>query len=416
MTILFLDQSGELGGAELCLLDILSHGDRQYTNTPLAKALVALFAEGPFQRRLREAKIEHELVGDLPSLRREHFTVGQRGREILSLWRPVREVLRLAQSCEMLYANTPKAMIVGAIVQQLTGLPLIYHLHDILSEQHFGHWERRLLVRLASRCAVQVIANSGVTRDAFVTAGGDREKVAVIYNGFLPEQFVIGEQATMALTQELELNRRSDKQEADCKGKRFTIGSFSRLAPWKGQSLLLEAIAALADPNIQLLLVGDALFGESEYAQRLRRQTEALELASQVQFLGFREDVPQLLSVCDLVVHSPKAPEPFGRVMVEGMLAARPVIAPQEGSAPELLRHGETGWLIPPRDSVALARAIQQLKADPALRQRLGRAAAADARQRFHLEQTNHQIYELCYQLLQSSEIAQMRPPNSGLP
>jgi len=416
MTILFLDQSGELGGAELCLLDILSYGDRRQTNSVLSKACVALFAEGPFQRRLHREKIEHHLVGDLLPLRQERFTARRRGREILSLWQPIKEVLRLAQDCELLYANTPKAMIVGAIVHQLTGLPLVYHLHDILSAQHFGQWECRLLVRLASRCAIQVIANSQTTSEAFVAAGGNKEKVTVIYNGFLPEQFAIDEKSTQALEEELGLIVKCGERGMACERKRFTIGSFSRLAPWKGQSLLLEAIAALADPSIQLLLVGEALFGESKYSQQLRRQTETLGLQSQVQFLSFRDDVPQLLSVCDLVVHSPKAPEPFGRVMVEGMLAGRAVIAPLEGSAPELLRHNDTGWLIPPRDSDALTQAIRHLKANPNLRQRLGRAAAIDASQRFHLEQTNHQIYNLCHRLLQSAEISQTRPPDPGLP
>ncbi len=411
MTILFLDQSGELGGAELCLLDIIDHGDHRFIDTPLAHGQVALFAEGPFQERLARADIEHHLVGDLRAPRRECSVVRQRLREIIRLIRPVREVLRLAQDCELIYANTPKAMVVGAIVQRFTGLPLVYHLHDILSAQHFGQWECRLLVRLASNCATRIIANSQATQRVFTAAGGERDKTTVIYNGFLPQKFAVDVGTTIELRRKLGLH-----QTAAHGGNRFTIGCFSRFAPWKGQSLMLEALAELADPTIHLLLVGDALFGEGEYGLKLRRQTEALGLQSQVQFLGFREEVPQLLSVCDLIVHSPRAPEPFGRVMVEGMLAGKPVIAPEEGSAPELLRHGETGWLIPPRDAIALAQAIHQLKADPGLRQRLGQAAAADASQRFHLDYTNRQIYDLCDSLLQSprSRPSQPRPPDPG--
>ena len=401
MTILFLDQSGELGGAELCLLDILCHSSAT-GDSLLANAQVALFSDGPFRERLARANIEHHLVGDLLPPRRDRSMLRRRLCETVSLIRSVQGILRLAKDCELLYANTPKAMVVGAIVQRLTGLPLVYHLHDILSEQHFGRWEYRFLIRLARACATRVIVNSQASQKAFVSAGGQPEQTTLIYNGFLPEQFSIDTATTADLKQELGI--RSD---------RFTIGCFSRFAPWKGQSLLLEALAILKDPSIELLLVGDALFGEGDYGLKLRQKTAALGLEGQVQFLGFREDVPQLLSTCDLIVHSPRAPEPFGRVMVEGMLAGKPVIAPQEGSAPELLRHGETGWLIPPRDSQLLAQAIERLQADSSLRLRLGQAAAVDAAKRFHLHHTNHQISELCQPLCHQSapKLKRMTPP-----
>ena len=396
MTILFLDQSGELGGAELCLLDILCYGSVARAHFPLTDIRVALFADGPFRGRLTRAKIEHHLVGNLLPPRRDCSMLRRRLRESVSLIRPMRDVLRLAKDCELLYANTPKAMVVGAMVQRITGLPLIYHLHDILSEQHFGRWECRLLMRLARDCATRVIVNSQASQTAFIAAGGSAEQTTLIYNGFLPEKFLVDALTTNCLRQKLRI-------EEDC----FTIGCFSRFAPWKGQSLLLEALAILKDPSIKLLLVGDALFGEGDYGLKLHQQTKELGLEDQVQFLGFREDVPQLLSTCDLIVHSPRAPEPFGRVMVEGMLAGKPVIAPQEGSAPELFRHGETGWLVPPRNPSALAQAIERLQEDASLRQRLGQAAAVDASQRFHLRHTNHQIFELC-QLLCSKSVPQL--------
>jgi glycosyltransferase involved in cell wall biosynthesis len=78
---------------------------------------------------------------------------------------------------------------------------------------------------------------------------------------------------------------------------------------------------------------------------------------------GFREDVPVLMHACDVIVHTSTAPEPFGRVIVEGMLAGRPVIATNIGGPAEVLNHGETGYLVPPDDAQILADVLRTLTA-----------------------------------------------------
>lgn len=85
-----------------------------------------------------------------------------------------------------------------------------------------------------------------------------------------------------------------------------------------------------------------------------------------------------------MVVHSAVDAEPFGRVVVEGMLARRPVIASDAGGVREIIRHGETGWLVPPGDPAALAAAVQQVCA-LTLKERITRtdAAYSDAGARF---------------------------------
>lgn len=388
MNILFLDQSGELGGAELCLLDILR-------DCPL-ESRVALLSSGPFQVRLEQANLKYCLLRDRAPCRSDRAFFSHRLRELMSLSRSLGELLHLAQESDLIYANTSKAMVLGAITHVITRRPLVYHLHDCLSAEHFGWLNRTLLVQLANHYAAQVITNSYATQQAFVAAGGDRSKTTVIYNGFMPERFRIDPATTAATRRSLG----QDNREA------FIVGCFSRFSPWKGQHLLLEAVADLDDPTVHLLLVGDALFGEEDYVLALRQQVQRLGLARQVHFLGFRQDVPQLLSCCDLLVHTPIAPEPFGRVIVEAMLAAKPVIAPAEGSGPELLHHGKTGWLVEPRSQLALTGAIQHLKADSELRQRLGQAASEVAQQRFHLQRTNRSVYELLQKTLRLDSVS----------
>jgi len=166
------------------------------------------------------------------------------------------------------------------------------------------------------------------------------------------------------------------------------VGVFSRLAAWKGQHVLVEAIARLRplveQTNLQVLLVGDALFGgDRTYADALRAIIAAHGLTDRVHFLGFRDDVPALLRVCDVVVHTSTAPEPFGRVIVEGMLAERPVVATRAGGATEIITDSRTGRLVPPGDPQALAAALGDLLGDPGRSRRLARTGAEHARSAF---------------------------------
>jgi glycosyltransferase involved in cell wall biosynthesis len=107
------------------------------------------------------------------------------------------------------------------------------------------------------------------------------------------------------------------------------------------------------------IIVGGPLFGEEAYAAELVRKVDALGLADRIRFLGFRSDIPVLMRSMDVVVHSSIAPEPFGRVVVEAMLAGRPVVASAAGGVLEIIEDGSTGWLYEPGSADALAKALR---------------------------------------------------------
>jgi glycosyltransferase involved in cell wall biosynthesis len=153
------------------------------------------------------------------------------------------------------------------------------------------------------------------------------------------------------------------------------VGVFSRLAAWKGQHVLIEAIASLTD--VSCIVVGDALFGEQAYAAELKQMVLQRGLADRVRFLGHRDDVPKLMKAVDAMVHPSIDPEPFGRTLVEAMLAGVPVIATDAGAAPDILEGGRAGTLVPPNDAPALARAIAAVLSRPeALTTQLAYAAS----------------------------------------
>ncbi len=370
MKILFLDQSGKPGGAELCLLDIAA----PYRQ----RCLVGLFADGPFKTLLEQRQIPVQVLMQNGLRVRKESGLRQGLMSLGQLAPLIGRVATLAQNYDLIYANTQKALVVGAIASFLSRRPLVYHLHDILSLDHFSRVNRRIAVSLANR-ATLVIANSEASRQALIEAGGKGDRTVVIYNGFQPDRYCQPAQDRETLRQAWGLENS------------FVVGHFSRLSPWKGQHILIEALAQ-CPPQVAAVLVGEALFGEEDYATRLRQQVEDQGLGDRVRFLGFQSDVISLMHACNLIAHTSTAPEPFGRVVVEGMLCGRPVVAANAGGAVELIEPGHKGWLTPPGDAAALAAAIRQCYEQPEEAHRRAIAAQTSASQRFHIEEVNAKI------------------------
>jgi glycosyltransferase involved in cell wall biosynthesis len=163
-----------------------------------------------------------------------------------------------------------------------------------------------------------------------------------------------------------------------------------RFAPWKGQHLFVDAVGRLADrgADAEFVLAGTALFGEDGYERSVRDQARTSINGDRIRFLDFVDDVPRLLRNLDIVVHASVQPEPFGQVIVEAMMAGKPVIAAAAGGALDLIEDGITGRLVPPGDAAALAAAMRDLMSDPASASRMGMQARASVLERYDLRQT----------------------------
>jgi glycosyltransferase involved in cell wall biosynthesis len=96
--------------------------------------------------------------------------------------------------------------------------------------------------------------------------------------------------------------------------------------------------------------------------------------------------VPRLMSALDVVVLSSSAPEPFGRVVIEGMAAGKPVVATAAGGVLDIIEDGLNGLLVPCKDSKAMAEAILQLLSDRGKAERMGLAARQRVAERFTVE------------------------------
>ena len=378
MKILFLDQSGQLGGAELCLSDLAVH----YCD----RATVGVFVPGPFPAHLKQLDVSVEILGEQAVDVQKQSGFVQSIKSAVRLSPLIYRTVRLAAKHDCIYANTQKALVVGALASALSRKPLIYHLHDIVSPEHFSRTNRKIITAMGNRAAL-VIANSKASREAFVAAGGNARLTQVVYNGFDGARYEVPEATRSQLRDRLNLS------------ERFVVGHFSRLSPWKGQHVLIEALKD-CPPEVSVLFVGSALFGEDGYAQQLRSQIEAAGLGDRVQFLGFRSDVPALMSACDLVAHTSTAAEPFGRVIAEGMLCNRPVVAAAAGGALEIVEHNQTGWLTPMGDAGKLAEIISLAYREPARARAIAKQGQLYIEQHFDNKTINEQIDRLLIPLL----------------
>lgn len=373
--VLFLDQTGHLGGAELMLLDIAA--------ARAADSEVALFQDGEFRTTLENAGVKTSVfkLGDEASTVDKQAGLGSILSSIPAILDLTLKIAQAARAFDVVYANTAKALIIGGPAACLAGRPLIFHLHDIIADGHFSTLNQQALVLCANWCARSVIANSEATKAAFIASGGRAELCVVIPNGFhIP--------AARSPAEKEKVLRAGLGIQPDA----WTVLMAGRLSHWKGQHVLLEALKAV--PGAHAVLLGDALFTDEDrlYAQQLHSQAEEPDLAGRIHFAGFQAETMAYFDMADAVVHASVFPEPFGRVIVEGMLAGKPVIAARAGGAAEIVQNEETGLLVAPGDAQALAAALLRLQNDEALASNIARQAQQTARDTYALHAVQAKI------------------------
>jgi glycosyltransferase involved in cell wall biosynthesis len=394
--ILFVDQTGKLGGAELCLADLAVHLRN--------RCMVFLFERGPFQELLEENGVDVAVVGGqlggslaLPlSVRKNSKASAYLLTVPAFIWLVV-SLSRFARKFDLLYANTAKALVVTAITALLLRKPFLVHLHDMIDTRHFSRFNRWLLVT-AANFATGIVANSKATAEAYRKAGGRNRNLVVVPNGFQVERF-------RADVESLGREIRASIASRD----RPLVGMFGRITAWKGQKILMQALARL--PGMIAIIVGDSLFTveDQQYKFELIELAERLGVSDRVHFVGFQTDILPFLNAVDLVVHCSISPEPFGRVIVEALLAGKPVVATRGGGPEEIIEDQKTGILVDPDDPVELAKAIERLLTDRAWAKQLAAAGRKSVEERFSLDRVLEEWTDFIDKSVRD------RAPNSGL-
>jgi glycosyltransferase involved in cell wall biosynthesis len=166
------------------------------------------------------------------------------------------------------------------------------------------------------------------------------------------------------------------------------IGIAGRMTPGKGYEEFLHAVGLLKkriNINIKYLLIGSASYGEEDYEKYLRSLAHTLDIESDVIFTGFIDNIPEIFSILNIFVF-PSHEESFGFMLLEAMAMELPVIASNNAGIPDIVVPVETGILIPPKDTPALANSVQFLSQEEGLRRRLGTAGRKRVEMYFRFE------------------------------
>lgn len=347
--ILFVDHSSALGDDQLALLDIaVAHRER---------GAVALFQDGPFA-----AALVSRNVALLPvATSRVTVHAMRKPRAFIAFAHAAYALSGVVRPFGVLYANSPSSFLICAAAGLLARRPVVWHLRHALTRPHFGPLYIRMLVASANARAACVVANSRLTADAFVGAGGRRQLVRIIHDGIDTAPF-----------DRLEPPVRGDVRRAlGIDEHTYVIGSLhDHTAP--RQRVLLDALEML--PDMLALVVGRAFGGGGEEAR--------------------------LIAACDVLVDMSNASELTARTLVKALLGRRPLIASDVPGVREIIDDGVTGMLVPPGDSAALAAAICRLRDAPVRGDEMGFAGAAHARHHFSRASMNASITQVVDEVL----------------
>ena len=287
----------------------------------------------------------------------------------------------------IVHTHSSKAGVLGRIAAKLAGTPIVVHtLHSLVFHDYQPLVINRLWRLVKKFCAPMTdhfISVSDIISRKAVEAGIDRpEKFSTVYSGMELDWFLKADADPIAIRREFGL-----PQEA------VVIGKIARLFPLKGHDQLMDAAPAIVKrhPNVRFFLVGDGVLYE-----HLRKRAREAGILNSFVFAGLipRERIPAMLSAMDVLVHT-SLREGLARVLPQALAMGKPCVSFDIDGAPEVVIPGETGYLVHPGDSEALADAVSRLVADGDLRARLGAAGRRRVDPAFRAETMVREISNL---------------------
>jgi glycosyltransferase involved in cell wall biosynthesis len=353
-----------LGGAEFSLLELVTHLRGSY------EFHLIVPGNGPLKK---SAELAGAKVWVLPWPK----AIAGAGETAQHPMSPVR-MLRLLQSgtCLPLFArrlsklldeirpsvfvtNSVKAHVIGSLTRKRKRVPLIWYMRDGLEDRVLS---RKLLALLSRRCDLTVCISRYVAAQfrKYVSASVPAN---VIYNIVDLSRFRPGALSPADLRK---------------KPEEIWYGIVGAITPLKGHDIFLDAAEKVLRelPNAIFAIVGNNPYVTEaglRYEERLRQRVRNSPLRDRVKFVGFRNDVPGILSQLDILVQPNRGPEGLGRSVLEAMACGVPVIAVNKWGPAELIEDGRTGLLFAPLDAEQLAAHMLRLGGDESLRKTMGK-------------------------------------------
>jgi glycosyltransferase involved in cell wall biosynthesis len=362
-----------LGGSSISALNLIRHIDRDRYR-PL---ILMHDVDGPAAQLFKDEDLDVE-----PAPIGECATGTGRGSDLQFALRKAGSLSRYlrARDVRIVHTNDGRMHATWAVPARLAGARLLWH--------HRGNPQAAGLRLLAPWVADRVVAVSKFAspRPGLISAS---HKCAVIHSPFATETEPV----------DREQCRRAVLDEFGCPPETHVVGFVGNLVERKRPTVFVETIARMVARRPDLAIAAP-LFGQPrEQGARVAAAIEGLGLGDRVRLMGFRYPPEPWIAACDVLL-VPAVEEPFGRSLIEAMLLGTPLVAADSGGNPEIIRHGETGYLVPPDDPDAFARRTLDLLQDDAARARVAAHARQDAVARFGMQRHAQSIMQIYDDLL----------------
>ncbi|MDD5225063.1 MAG: glycosyltransferase family 4 protein [bacterium] len=351
--ILYIVHRMELSGAPISLLRVLRHLDRSRF-----EPVVLATRPGPMLEAYREQGIECRLWKE-----RENFFSRA---DILRLVRLIAK-----NHFDIVHVNTG-ILPAAALAAGLSPAKCVWHLREVPKKTPNWRW------RLAGKFTDLFIFNHYHTYNS-VAKMVKLKNWKVIYNG-------------------IEIPPEPPAPKAP--GPNFKIAMVSNIEPPKGQIHLVEALAEVKQrhPRLELHLVGECF--DRDYLAGIKDRAEKLGVLGEITFHGRVFEPGTIVRDCDLVAHTAVNEAASGNIILEAMALGKPVVAFWGGEPPEMIREGETGYLVPRPDTRLLAERISALIENVDLRNQMGKNAYREAKNRFSADVIAKEIMDTYNSLL----------------
>lgn len=246
----------------------------------------------------------------------------------------------------LIHAHTPRTLLIGRLASRKLGCPLVYHVHSPVGRDSARGVANRINTMIESwslEGVDRMICVSNSLADYMQELGHDRSRIAVVSNGVsvIPQ-----------------LPNRPPP------GRTWTIGTMALFRPRKGTEILLQALAILAERNIDVNLRAVGPFETPEYDREIMARVESLGIGDRIHWTGFQTDVNEQLRQMDVFVLPSLYGEGLPMVVLEAMANAVPVVASRVEGIPEAIRDGRDGLIFEPADADDLANKLMTLIGD----------------------------------------------------
>lgn len=368
--ILFLSNSaGNHTGSPKALLDLAGNLDKG-----CYIPLLALPDPGPLAEEFKASCGEVHFCKSASLSKSNVFFFWQKVREFIAFYKHHKVAL--------VHFNWPGWRESAVLAAVWLNIPFIIHIHNACGKKEFKK-------NFNFAWAKKIVIVSESMRPSFLESPKLLQKMVCIHNGVDLERFAPH-------------SRQDPAEMLPVSPGSPVIGYVGQLSHRKGVDVLIQAAPAVLSkhPEALFVIAGAEGIQEEGYAKSLKKLARELGVLDRFLFMGKREDIPQVMNACDLVV-VPSRAEPFGKVVIEAMACGKCVIASAVGGIPEIVADNVYGLLVRPESVEDLQQAMQRALQDPCLRSRLAADGRRHVQAQFCIKSVAEKTQNLYAQLLQ---------------